>query len=258
MERAPTPLEEAIELSSKRAIEFRGKSTRDSIWTGLREFTLSSQTLDENRIVTVNRSDDAHIAFDLIRTRILQVLRQNGWTSIAITSPRPRCGTSVIAANLAFSLAKQKDCRTILVDLDLKHPRIGQMLGMKDPPSMEAFLQGAIDHNRFLRRYEDNLAIGGNGWVVDNSAELLQSRETARVLENMQQTMDPDVVLYDMPSMLSCDDVAAFLPNVDCAILVAAAEQSTFDELDVCEKELSERTNFLGVVLNKCRYDDAC
>lgn len=75
-----------------------------------------------------------------------------------------------------------------------------------------------------------------------------------RVIEEMRQRMSPHVILFDMPPMLSNDDVLAFLPHVDCAILVAAAEQSTLDEVDVCEQELSERTNVLGVVLNKCRF----
>lgn len=70
----------------------------------------------------------------------------------------------------------------------------------------------------------------------------------------MQQKMNPDVVLFDMPPMLSNDDVVAFLPNVDCVILIAASEQSTLAEVDICEQELSDRTNVLGVVLNKCRF----
>ena len=54
--------------------------------------------------------------------------------------------------------------------------------------------------------------------------------------------------------MLSSDDVMAFVPNVDCAILVVAAESTTLREADICERDLAEKTNVLGVVLNKCRY----
>ena len=50
------------------------------------------------------------------------------------------------------------------------------------------------------------------------------------------------------------DDVLAFLPNVDCALLVLAAEESPVAEADICEYELAQRTNVLGTVLNKCRY----
>jgi len=44
------------------------------------------------------------------------------------------------------------------------------------------------------------------------------------------------------------------LPNVDCVILVVAAEYSTLGEVDICEQELAANTNIAGVVLNKCRY----
>jgi hypothetical protein len=64
----------------------------------------------------------------------------------------------------------------------------------------------------------------------------------------------PDIVIYDMPAMLTGDEVLAFLPNVDCVALVAAAEDSTIAEIDACERELSQRTNYLGMILNRCRY----
>ena len=56
--------------------------------------------------------------------------------------------------------------------------------------------------------------------------------------------------------MLVSDDNIGFLPNTDCAILVNAAESTTMQQLDNCEKELAELTNVLGVVLNKCRFND--
>ena len=46
----------------------------------------------------------------------------------------------------------------------------------------------------------------------------------------------------------------AFLPHLDCVLLVAGAEQSRLDEVDKCEQDLAEQTNVLGVVLNMCRY----
>ena len=64
----------------------------------------------------------------------------------------------------------------------------------------------------------------------------------------------PDVILYDLPPMLMSDDVMAFVPHLDCVLLVAAAEQTRLDEVDKCEQDLAEQTNVLGVVLNKCRY----
>ncbi|MBB4187165.1 Mrp family chromosome partitioning ATPase [Sinorhizobium terangae] len=189
-----------------------------------------------------------------MRTKILQTLRQNNWTSVAITSPAPSCGKTFLALNLAFSLADQKDCRTLLVDVDLRRPQIGERLGVTGSPPFESFLNGRSEISEVFLRHDSNLAVGVNGQPVPFSAETLQSPETTRVLRELRQRMSPDVILYDMSSMLSTDDVIAFLPNVDCVILVAAAERTTLSEVDSCEQYLSEKSNVLGVVLNDCRF----
>ncbi len=223
-------------------------------WKELPALKIDPEAISANRIVTADRSDAAHAAFDMLRTKILQTLRQNQWKSVAITSPTPACGKTFTALNLAFSLANQQDCRTLLLDLDLKRPQVANMLGLKNAASMEKFLRGEIDLRDAFMRHGDNLAIAANSYPAHFSAELLQSAACKQVLSDMHLKMGADVVLYDLPPMLSTDDVLAFLPNVDCVILIAAAEQSTLSEVDICEQSLSERTNVLGVVLNKCRF----
>jgi len=240
---------------ANQTIELRSRPDPETVWAALQEVRLPSDLVDKGRLVTIKRLDSAHAVFDLIRTKMLQILRENHWTSVAITSPGPGCGKSLLAANLAFSLAHQQDCRTVLVDLDLREPALAKLLGIKTPSSLHSFLRGGLGVGDVFRRYGENLALAANRRGVTYSAELLQSPDAAKSLETMRQSLAPDVVLYDMPSMLSSDDVVAFLPNVDCAILVVAAENTTFEELDVCERELSERTNLLGVVMNNCRPD---
>ncbi|MFD1330330.1 CpsD/CapB family tyrosine-protein kinase [Mycoplana ramosa] len=259
MEQIPAPLHEAMRLRSidrlaEQTVQSAARFEREMTWDSLPPLTVNPELAEHNRIVTVNRSNPAYSAFDMLRTRLLQCLRQNGWTSVAITSPRASCGKSVVALNLAFSLANQADCRTVLMDLDLKQPGLGRLLGLKKPSAMEDFLNGTCELHEVLHRYGDNLAIGINSRPVKFSAELLQSLNAAKALRDMRKRMTPDVILFDLPPMLPSDDVTAFLPNVDCAILVVAADQSTLDELDVCERELSERSNVAGVVLNRCRY----
>ena len=70
----------------------------------------------------------------------------------------------------------------------------------------------------------------------------------------LKQDLKPHVVLVDLPPMLSSDDALSFLSNVDCALLVVAAEETNVPQIDVCERDLAGKTNFLGIVLNKCRY----
>lgn len=255
----PAFLHEALEIrNAEQAREqtpgARISFSKDDAWLSLRTFRLSPQTRAARGIVAGNKSDPACAAFDLLRTKLMQTLKQNGWRSVAITSPTPRCGKSLVAVNLALSLAELEDTRTVLLDLDLRSPGLASLLDMDASPSMEFFLRGECDIADALRLCGRNLAIGANLWPARLASEILQGEAAARSLKAMVHDLSADVVLYDMTSMLAHDDVLAFLPNVDCAIVVAAAEQSTFAEIDACERMLAERTNVLGVVLNRCRH----
>lgn len=258
----PAFLHEALEIpdadrGKEQAPDACSSSSKDDAWLSLREFRLSPQTRAGHGIVAGDKADPACAAFDMLRTKLMQTLRQNGWRSVAITSPMPRCGKSLVAVNLALSLAELEDTRTILLDLDLRNPGLASLLEMDASPSMEFFLRGEYDIADALRLYGRNLAVGANLWPARLASEILQGEAAAKALKTMVQDLRADVVLYDMTSMLTHDDVLAFLPNVDCVILVAAAEQSTFAEIDACERMLAERTNVLGVVLNKCRHGPA-
>jgi len=252
-ENQPKPQGKALSLFGA-ADDFNPVRARDQLWTGLPNQLFDTEALARKRVVTAARAGTNHAAFDLIRTRLLQEMRRNKWTSVAITSPAAGCGKTVMSLNLAFSLAHQKECRTLLVDMDLASLEMSRILGFRNPESMERFLQGQIAEEDLFRRYGTNLGLGVNGRFTPFTAELLQSDKTAGILRNMKCRMKPNVILYDLRPMLSGDEVLAFLPNVDCAVLVVAAEETTAAEIDTCERQLSEKTNFLGVVLNKCRY----
>jgi protein-tyrosine kinase len=223
-------------------------------WRRLPHIKLDRRRVAQGRIVTIDRMDAANFTFDILRTKILKIMRQNRWTSVAITSPTPACGKTVVGLNLAFSFASLKDCRTVLVDLDLRRPQVSSILGLDKTYSMEKFLKGECSIEDAFVRYGDNVAIGANSSPVLYASELLQSPRTAPILANLKEKLKPDIMLFDLPPMLVNDDVLAFLPNVDCVILVVAAEASTLGEVDICERNLARESRVLGVVLNKCHY----
>jgi capsular exopolysaccharide synthesis family protein len=224
------------------------------VWESLKPFTPAPALMRRNRIVTVERSDPAHLSFDRMRTKILRQMREKGWNSLAITSPSSGCGKTMLSLNLAFSFAHQKDVRTVLMDVDLRRPAVAKTLGLREDHSVAAVLQGTGTLQEHFVRYGQGLAIATSARPAGHPAELLQHPAAGRALAEMKRGLQPDVVIFDMPPMLSCDDVLAFHQHYDCALLVAAAEVSTLDEIDKCERELAEHTNVLGVILNKCRY----
>jgi Mrp family chromosome partitioning ATPase len=223
-------------------------------WAEIAEFEPEARLLARSHIVTFEDVDPAHSHFDILRTKVLRAMRRSGWTSLGITSPTSGCGKTTLALNLAFSLAHQPDLRTVLVELDLRRPSMARLIGLKAPQSMAGVLQGTRSVEESFVRYGDSLAIGTNAQSVRNSAELLMHARTAEGLAAMKRAFQPDIVIYDLPPMLQSDDVMAFLPHLDCVLLVAGAEKSRLDEVDKCEKDLAEHSNVVGVVLNLCRY----
>src|SRR6185369_15966260 len=95
-------------------------SATDALWASLERVEFNRRRARRDRIVTFGRSDPAHASFDILRTKVLRSLRLNNWTTVAITSPEPGCGKSLVAVNLAFIMANVQNCRVVLLDLDLR------------------------------------------------------------------------------------------------------------------------------------------
>lgn len=222
-------------------------------WAALTQFVPDTGHLEARRIVTLT-GGRAAVPFDVMRTRALQQMRANGWTRIAVTSPTEGCGKSTIAANLAFSLARQTELRTILCELDLRRPSLAAMLGLDEPLEVAEVLRGRAAFTGQARRVGDNLALALNRSPVRQAAELLTSPGAIAALKAVQADYAPQVMLFDLPPMLVSDDALAFAGQVDAVLLVAAAEVTTIRQIDACEQELAAQTNVMGVILNKCRY----
>jgi protein-tyrosine kinase len=222
-------------------------------WAALQPFSPDLKVLQAKRIVTLNGGPHA-VPFDMMRTKILQQMRANGWQRLAITSPTAACGKSTIALNLAFSLARQTELRTILAELDLRRPSLANLLGLRSRAGFAKVLEGRAEFKDVALRHNDGLALALNDGPVRNPAELLHGSHVADALKEIETIYAPDLTLFDMPPMLVSDDVMAFMGHVDAVLLIAAAETTTIKEIDACERELASQTNVMGVVLNKCNY----
>jgi Mrp family chromosome partitioning ATPase len=222
-------------------------------WAGLPVFSPEEAVLKRNLIVTYSGEPGAR-DFDVLRTRILQQMRANNWRRLAITSPGPGSGKSTLALNLAFSLARQPDQRTILAEVDMRRPSLAKTLGLRRAQRFDKVLSGEETFSDQAVRVGDHLAIITNERPVHGAAELLQSDATGYALDQIQEIFNPTIMLFDMPPMAVSDDAMAFLGYVDCVILLGAAGQTTVKQIDACERDIATQTNVMGVVLNKCRY----
>ncbi|MBU2960047.1 CpsD/CapB family tyrosine-protein kinase [Citreicella sp. C3M06] len=195
-------------------------------------------------------------AFDVLRTRVLKLMRANGWKRLAITSPTAGCGKSTTALNLGFSMTRREDVSAILIEADLRRPSLASKIGLKQPQDVCAVLRGDADLSANACRLNDRFAVASSDGPRQNPSDLLQSPRCAEALDRIEKTYAPTLMLFDTPPLQVADDTISFLQHVDCVILVAAAEHTTIKEIDASEREISSYTNVLGVVLNKCNYPE--
>lgn len=242
-----------VRTAAPRTAETAQESATALAWAGLTPLQLNAEQLKKARITTLSGGHEA-TAFDVMRTKTLQTMRQNNWRRLAITSPSVACGKSTIALNLGFSLSRQEEVRSILMELDLRRPSLTRMLQARPPACVTEVLQGTADFASQALCHQGNLAFSLCTTKVGNPAELLQTTNVPERLAEIEARFSPDLMIFDMPPMLLSDDMMAFAVHVDCVLLVAAAEATTIKEIDTCERELASQTNVMGVVLNKCRY----
>jgi protein-tyrosine kinase len=226
-----------------------------SAWSTLTEFTLDPERAQRYRISALSGGKDAG-PYDILRGRALRQMKEKGWRRLAITSPDAGCGKTTIAMNLAFSMARQKDLRVMLVDLDLRRPAVHKALGQSVKSSFWEVLGRTAAFEDCAMRYDSNLIVAMNNQPALQPAELLQSAQTIAVLQEIEARWRPDVVIFDLSPLLAGDDNLGFLGNCDSALLIAASESTTMNNIDTSEKELASLTHVMGVVLNKCRYVD--
>lgn len=226
---------------------------RTASWDAIPAIAPDAATLAAHRIVAHSPGADA-APFDVLRTRVLQQMGAGNWTRLAVTSPGPGCGKSTVALNLAYSLARRADLRVMLLDLDLRRPALARMIGHDGPQSIDAALAEDAELEAQMVRIDARFAlIPATAPVADPSGRL-QSPAMTAILSQIEDRYAPDVLIFDLPPLAVGDDALAFLPSTDCALLVAAAAQTTLGEADLGEKELARHTNVLGVVLNKCAH----
>lgn len=240
-------------------------SVQDSeLWQEIPRFPVDVKHMEKNRIITAERSDPAHSAFDILRTKLLRTLKENGWTRIAVTSPTEGCGKTFMAVNLAISLSRQANCRTVLVDLDMRRPSVAKVLGIDNPGSMGDFLRGETGVTDLLRKagqndfkIGDNIAIAPNGRREDYASELMQLPETAAALNELEARLSPDVVIFDMPPALVNDDVLAARPLFDGVLLIVGGGLTKPQQVRDVERRLGTETPLLGIVLNRSEGEAA-
>ena len=195
------------------------------------------------------------MSFDLLRTLVLQKMEENGWRTLAITSPSQATGKTVTAINLAMSIAQQTNKSAMLVDFDMRRPKIGAYLGLPMEKSLNDLLDGTAKlADVLVNPGMPRLVILPTRNPIRNSAETLSSKKITDLVKELRERYSSRIVIFDLPPLLVTDDVIALLPQVDCVLMVVANGMSTKREIEDCLRLLPANT-LIGTVLNKAEIE---
>ena len=207
--------------------------------------------LERHRVVTLDQANPYRREFDLLRTQVLQKMEEHGWRTVAVTSPSTQSGKTVVAINLALSIAHHPARTALLADFDLRRPQVAACLGLPQRPSLSEVLTGeAAVHEAVVHVGVPGFLVLPTHRPVAGAAEIMASDKVAKIIRQLRDNDPERIIVFDLPPVTAVDDVIAVLPRVDCVLLVVGSGSSTRRELEESQRHLA-RSNLLGVVVNK-------
>lgn len=205
--------------------------------------TAKSEKVDEAlkfRVVESYKALRANIMFSIIKS---------GCKSFVISSSLPSEGKSTIAVNTAIALS-QTDARVLLIDTDLRRPKVNRFLGLSNTPGLSNYLIGmnTLDEVLHATSYP-NLTVFCAGSRVPNPSELLASSQMETLLEQLREKFD--YIVIDSAPLNVVSDTYPLIKKTDGVLLVVYQNRSSYKELDKTLKNLEVMdAKVLGFVMN--------
>lgn len=186
-------------------------------------------------------------SFRTLRTNV-QFVTIDRRSSFVITSSLPGEGKSTTAANLAITMA-QSGSKVLLIDADLRRPKLAEYLGLEGAVGLTDLLIGRVELDDVVQQWgEGNLFVLPAGQVPPNPSELLGSRRMVELLAQMEEHYD--YVIFDSPPLLPVTDAAILSRLTGGAIIVAAAGRTLRTQFSGALKALENvDAPVLGVIL---------
>lgn len=198
-------------------------------------------------------------AFRSLRTNLQFIGVDRQPKSLVITSCLPNEGKSSTSSNLAITLA-QAGWRVILVDGDLRRPRIPSYFGIEGAVGLTDVLIGKTRLDDVIQTWgEPSLFVLPSGQIPPNPSELLGSQAMRQVLDRLRE--DYDMVIFDAPPLLPVTDAATLAAVCDGVLLVSRYGKTREEHVARATEQLSSiNARVVGTVLNfvpakASRYD---
>jgi capsular exopolysaccharide synthesis family protein len=177
---------------------------------------------------------------------------KRGVKVVLVLSPMAGEGKSTTAANLSVVLS-QSGRSVALITADLRRPRSHEFFDVTPEPGLSEYLAGNATLSEIERRVSGqvggDLVIYPAGRLRTHPAELLQSRQMQRFLEDQREAFD--FLIIDCPPVLAVSDALPLIPLSDGVLFVADAENTTREQVSLARDRLLQMgANLLGAVIN--------
>lgn len=189
-------------------------------------------------------------AFRVLRTNILFSSTADGGQALVVTSTGPGEGKSLVASNLALSLA-QAGRRVILLDADMRKPKTHTVFGIDQEPGLSNLLVGTTKASESVRKTQTNgLWVLPAGRIPPNPAELLGSKRFSDFLASLKGHFD--WVIVDSPPVMAVADASVIAHLADAVLFVVGSEMTSHPNARRAVEQLkTAQGRVVGAVLNR-------
>jgi capsular exopolysaccharide synthesis family protein len=200
--------------------------------------------------------------YHMLRANLIYKADKNADGVYMLTSSEESSNPGLVATNLAIANART-GTRVLLIDADLRHPRVHSLLGLKNDAGLVDMLSMPADkvadkssQENMLKKVIqptsiDCLSVITTGESVTNPTQLIESGTMGKWLRNLSNSNQFDVVLLVTPSVLSYADTSALAATTGASILlvVKCEKTSTEDALKAKEQILHVGGSLEGVIV---------
>ncbi|MGA8273803.1 MAG: CpsD/CapB family tyrosine-protein kinase [Candidatus Sulfotelmatobacter sp.] len=202
----------------------------------------------ENRLVALGKEGSLGAEkFRFLAVRLRQLRQTRPLKKILITSSIPQEGKSTVSANLACTLARRKQHKTLLLDGDLRRPTVAAQFGLGRIPGLCEYLCGETESINLYRLESLGLWLMPAGSAPQNPLELMQSGKLSALMERLTSWFD--WIVIDSPPILPLADTSIWSRLVDGILLVTRKGKTERQQL-LRGLETLEKSKLLGALVN--------
>ena len=209
----------------------------------------------ESRLVSLTGKEGLGAEkFRFLGVRLRQLRQNQPVKKVLITSSIPEEGKSLVAANLALTLARRPQQRVLLLEGDMRRPVLARQFGLGKVGGMSEALQEKFCPTQHIYYLEDSkLWFMPAGHPPENPLELMQTGRLPELMERL--AMGFDWIVIDSPPLMPLADTTVWARLSDGVLLVAREGKTEKKALQRGVEALGQ-SNLLGVVLNSCSDTD--